>query len=46
MSSKKAMKQAQIQNYARFKNNFTYNLKNPFIKKNFQKGKKNVSKRK
>tara|TARA_B100000073_G_C23451363_1_gene459498 strand:+ start:201 stop:344 length:144 start_codon:yes stop_codon:yes gene_type:complete len=33
MSSKKAMKQAQKQNFARFKNNFSSNSKNPFEKK-------------
>ena len=36
MSSKKAMKQAQKQNFARFKNNFSTNFKNNFKKKNFR----------
>ena len=36
MSSKKAMKQAQKQNYARFKNNFSSNSNNPFKKKNYK----------
>ena len=34
MSSKKAMKQAQKQNYARFKNNFSSNKRNPYSKIN------------
>ena len=33
MSSKRAMKQAQKQSYARFKNNFSSNNNNPFKKK-------------
>mgnify|MGYP001365731437 CR=1 FL=1 len=33
MSSKKAIKQAQKQKFARFKNNFSTNNKNPFGKK-------------
>ena len=37
MSSKKALKQAQKQNFARFKNNFFTNSRNPFSKKkNFE----------
>tara|TARA_B100000575_G_scaffold252678_1_gene220776 strand:- start:325 stop:477 length:153 start_codon:yes stop_codon:yes gene_type:complete len=32
MSSKKALKQAQKQNYARFKNNISLNSQNPFNK--------------
>ena len=39
MSSKKAMKQAQKQNYARFKNNFTSNSNNPFKRKTIKKTK-------
>ena len=39
MSSKKAMKQAQKQNYARFKNNFSSNSNNPFKKKTIKKQK-------
>tara|TARA_B100000029_G_scaffold499107_1_gene569009 strand:+ start:23 stop:160 length:138 start_codon:yes stop_codon:yes gene_type:complete len=40
MSSKKAMKQAQKQNYARFKNNFSTNSRSPFSKSNSIKAKK------
>ena len=46
MSSKKAMKQAQKQNFARFKNNFSTKFKNNFRKKNFQKNKVNSAKQK
>ena len=43
MSSKKALKQAQKQNFARFKSNIFKNSKNPLSKKKkfFNKGKKN-----
>ena len=43
MSSKKAMKQAQKQNYARFKNNFSSNSNNPFKKKTIKNTKSNFS---
>jgi len=33
MSSKRALKLAQKQNYARYKNNFSSNSSNPFSKK-------------
>tara|TARA_Y100001958_G_C21160031_1_gene494130 strand:+ start:819 stop:959 length:141 start_codon:yes stop_codon:yes gene_type:complete len=42
MSSKKALKQAQKQNYARFKNNISRNSNNPF-KKKLSKNKKQNS---
>tara|TARA_B100001996_G_C18475124_1_gene521549 strand:+ start:128 stop:265 length:138 start_codon:yes stop_codon:yes gene_type:complete len=44
MSSKKALKQAQKQNFARFKNNVFKNNKNPLSKKKrfFNKDKKNI----
>ena len=38
------MKQAQKQNFARFKNNFSTNFKNNFKKKNFQKSNYNSPK--
>ncbi len=44
MSSKKAMKQAQKQNYARYKNNFSSNRRNPFSKINNLISKKNKKK--
>ena len=37
MSSKKALKQAQKQNFARYKNNFSTNSRNPFGKKKYLK---------
>jgi len=37
MSSKKALKQAQKQKFARYKNNFSTNSKNPFGKKKYLK---------
>ena len=40
------MKQAQKQNFARFKNNFSTNFKNNFKKKNFQKSNVNTPKQK
>ena len=42
MSSKRAMKQAQKQNYARFKNNFSTNSNNPFKRKTIKKTKSNL----
>ena len=41
MSSKRAMKQAQKQNYARFKNNFSSNCNNPFKRKTIKNKKSN-----
>ena len=46
MSSKRAMKQAQKQNYARFKNNFSSNNNNPFKRKTIKKTKSNLSTKK
>ena len=46
MSSKKALKQAQKQNYARFKNNLSNNFNNKFNKKNFKKNNANSIKQK
>ena len=46
MSSKRAMKQAQKQNYARFKNNFSTNSNNPFKKKTIKNTKSNFSTKK
>ena len=46
MSSKRAMKQAQKQNYARFKNNFSSNSYNPFKRKNIKNTKSNSSTKK
>ena len=43
MSSKRAMKQAQKQSYARFKNNFSSNTNNPFKKKTTRNTKSNFS---
>ena len=40
------MKQAQKQNFARFKNNFSTNFKNNFRKKSFQKSNVNSAKQK
>ena len=41
MSSKKALKQAQKQKFARYKNNFSFNNKDPFSRKKFLQNKKN-----
>ena len=46
MSSKKAMKQAQKKNYARFKNNFSSNSNNPFKRKTIKNMKLNSSTKK
>ena len=46
MSSKRAMKQAQKQNYALFKNNFYSNSNNPFKKKTLKNTKSNYSTKK
>ena len=46
MSSKRAMKQAQKQSYARFKNNFSSNNNNPFKKKIIRDKKSNFSTKK
>ena len=46
MSSKRAMKQAQKQNYARFKYNFSSNSNNPFKRKTIKNTKLNLSTKK
>ena len=46
MSSKRAMKQAQKQNYARFKNNFSSNSHNTFKRKTIKNTKSNFSAKK
>ena len=46
MSSKKALKQAQKQKFARYKNNFSFNNKDPFSRKKFLQSKDTNKKKK
>jgi len=45
MSSKKALKQAQKQRYAKFKDNYSSNKKNPFNRGKQFSGNKNINKK-